>query len=1323
MKLFTKDIDKKLFAQYETGSELDNQVVVAKIFNPYGRGTWYIINSDPNEPDYLWAIVDLFEVEVGSVSRSELENLKVPPLGLGLERDLYFQPVNAAQLLEGLMSGENYKSDGEIDIAQQNKDMLLNYAEELENHTKEFEEAAKKAENVEPWVIAKMERSTTDLSDVTHYLDSENEIRREYGNGEGEEMAKGGVTYLGDYNSDNKNYYFRIFKDSIGSFGWVFDKKYNEGYLYALNQFDKDYYSHIKLKDGEYLFRYKTSRMVSDAAYLIKINLNKSLLYFMTDADSDDDKNPKFDSRGIKAEYIVVEKDKYVNGGEVEYIIKDDSDKYYSRDISSGNVKWNDSQDMAYMFKKTEVEDIKSKLESEGYKNLSIQEYDKNWWKKMADGGTVFENMRKKEIEIKFKIAQVIGIDEAIKYLNMDFIISPFQLIKSAVFKGFITKDEINQNIWDAAVSESYNIDEDYRDSGYGISSSDINGFLYRMLRDAGIDIQVVDNRYQRMADGGEIDELFELYDINGKKIEEGDMVKSMQPSGGILSPSEGQIGVVEKTKDAFGQDDFRIRFRREGKNFDQFILLNGKINEIISKGKKMADGGLIQPDKPIEKMNKLELMRFVSKIDPTKHFYPKTTLAGRKQAKNIYQKYVDGKDSKMAKGGGIGFIPMDLEEKLMLTAKWGGTDIKGVIGILNAMIDSEVTDQDLVPKPTKSGSAYEKALAKKTQEIWAKIKPKYKGDFEGNMYYSTILRLVERSGTDDEILKRYKPFRKFQKDYADGGMMAKGGEIKEGKVTWKDDGRYGETYLKINGSNETLFLRRGLKQVWFGDIIKYKILEKNYDAKTNEKGVSFNFKGDVIKLISINRNGKEIPMDVYADGGDLESKQDELLKSIYPQIEKLFSKNGLKLDKDYGFTDGSNKSYLPQFSYQREGDKLNKVVVTYYSDGFEVLGEIEIELEDGVDIEIEFPNWNIKEEGKGFMAKGGEMAKVGEPYDSMTKYQLEKEYKKLNEKRDTLKKKYGKFDSQEISENEKEIEKIITLLYGEDFSGKGQKFKYADGGDIFEIGQAITNEYGVDKEDGISRGEIEDVLLKEKNKLLKYKGRFIKTSHRQIPNFQEIIDNLRKDGWIIFDNYKMADGGTIDENWRVNEILDGRTMEQYRLDDLNEYYNSYDYKKDKILLGKEEEGIVLMPVYELHNYDIKIKGIPVRYISGYNVYTNEGKIYKYSDLPDENKQEINEVFYSHLRSYGISPKIVTIRVKKKMAEGGMMAKGGKVTFADKVKSIKSRLLKGKKVSPKVQKDYGKTYSPAEAEDSAKRIVGSITAKERLMNRMKKAKK
>ncbi len=70
MKLFTKEINNKLFAQYPKGGNLEDQMVVAKLFNPYGRGTWYLINSDPNEPDYIWAIVDLMDVEVGSVSRT-----------------------------------------------------------------------------------------------------------------------------------------------------------------------------------------------------------------------------------------------------------------------------------------------------------------------------------------------------------------------------------------------------------------------------------------------------------------------------------------------------------------------------------------------------------------------------------------------------------------------------------------------------------------------------------------------------------------------------------------------------------------------------------------------------------------------------------------------------------------------------------------------------------------------------------------------------------------------------------------------------------------------------------------------------------------------------------------------------------------------------------------------------------------------------------------------------------------------------------------------------------------------------------------------------
>jgi hypothetical protein len=67
------------------------------------------------------------------------------------------------------------------------------------------------------------------------------------------------------------------------------------------------------------------------------------------------------------------------------------------------------------------------------------------------------------------------------------------------------------------------------------------------------------------------------------------------------------------------------------------------------------------------------------------------------------------------------------------------------------------------------------------------------------------------------------------------------------------------------------------------------------------------------------------------------------------------------------------------------------------------------------------------------------------------------------------------------------------------------------------------------------------------------------------------------------------------------------------------------------------------------------------------------------------------------------------------------MAMGGKVKFSDKVKSVQESLLKRKKVAPQVQKDYGKTYSKAEAKESAQRIVGSRMAQ--LKEKMAKKKK
>ncbi len=101
MKLFTKEIEKKAQTQFPKGNDLESQVIVAKFFNPSGAGTWYLMNQDPNDTDYLWGICYIFEWEIGSFSKSELENFK-GRMGLGIERDLNFKQVNAKELWEKL---------------------------------------------------------------------------------------------------------------------------------------------------------------------------------------------------------------------------------------------------------------------------------------------------------------------------------------------------------------------------------------------------------------------------------------------------------------------------------------------------------------------------------------------------------------------------------------------------------------------------------------------------------------------------------------------------------------------------------------------------------------------------------------------------------------------------------------------------------------------------------------------------------------------------------------------------------------------------------------------------------------------------------------------------------------------------------------------------------------------------------------------------------------------------------------------------------------------------------------------------------------------
>lgn len=91
MKLLTKEIIKKIPKLYSTENiPLSEKKVVCKFFNPCGVGTWYVIEGQEEEGDFIFfGLVDLHEKEFGYFSLNELQAIKLP-FGLRIERDIHF---------------------------------------------------------------------------------------------------------------------------------------------------------------------------------------------------------------------------------------------------------------------------------------------------------------------------------------------------------------------------------------------------------------------------------------------------------------------------------------------------------------------------------------------------------------------------------------------------------------------------------------------------------------------------------------------------------------------------------------------------------------------------------------------------------------------------------------------------------------------------------------------------------------------------------------------------------------------------------------------------------------------------------------------------------------------------------------------------------------------------------------------------------------------------------------------------------------------------------------------------------------------------------
>ncbi len=107
----------KLYESEEKGLEAE---ALVKFFSPDSNWTWYAAEFDGE--DIFYGLVAGLEVELGYFSLSELEKAK-GALGLGIERDRYFEPRSLKDLIE--LHKQERQSKPENSEAEERRQQLI----------------------------------------------------------------------------------------------------------------------------------------------------------------------------------------------------------------------------------------------------------------------------------------------------------------------------------------------------------------------------------------------------------------------------------------------------------------------------------------------------------------------------------------------------------------------------------------------------------------------------------------------------------------------------------------------------------------------------------------------------------------------------------------------------------------------------------------------------------------------------------------------------------------------------------------------------------------------------------------------------------------------------------------------------------------------------------------------------------------------------------------------------------------------------------------------------------------------------------------------
>jgi len=730
------------------------------------------------------------------------------------------------------------------------------------------------------------------------------------------------------------------------------------------------------------------------------------------------------------------------------------------------------------------------------------------------------------------------------------------------------------------------------------------------------------------------------------------------------------------------------------------------------------------------------------------------------------------------ADGGGlsdneIGFIPMDLEEKFVLLSKWGGINVKELIGILNAMIDTGITDNDLIIKPLKNTSFQrEKAIEKKIKEIWQEIEPQYKGDLKGYRYYSTLKELIGRNWIYQNLLKQFKPFRKFQK-FEDGGTMANGGMVNYKKIKRKgEDEKYGFKYIvREEGENYVIVEDEKIelwekaspidRKMYYEDLLPKEEVDNEFEHFAHG---GYMAKGGNIGTWTFNAV-------TYNDDEDMTVKEKKVFKVKASTRSSAYQKAYKKYPKPYfvelysvdyadgGETDGEEDMGVQFIDYKDTMIMYEPHYKEYYTNDiqFDSLEKAKKYIDNG----SKMTPAQINLYRKGAMANGGAINKYFLRWDSInSRGGVNHNTKELSElpnnivvnqsnyvfiKKDTVNGKdyvpvriIGGFKGVQLSEQEikdKKIKRVETM-------------EFADGGYM----EKEKNWFVIKNDDGTFSAYNSEIKQSEKEYDMTFKTEleaknYIKknypkskmekggtTTNSKFPivtifmdangqeGLEELYDYLEQEQGIIVDNSKnyKKDKGTAQELYTNDDYLllefnksDLRNVKKFekKFDDLYfpKYEITYRYEQKMGMGGKTDVFAKNTVDLIKQSNAVGSKKVRVEFYPAYDEKEHSKLSEKLKDSLKEAKVSIFDVDEEAFEIVNLvkNPKDVKsiTWVKEKMV------RSGKTTFNDKVKEIAKNLLKKKKVSPKVQKDYGKTYDKKEAVDSAKRIVGAMKKK------------